>query len=65
MLKIKELREKTGMTQQQLSEKLNVSRTTITNWELGTCSPNPTYLVKLARVFGCTTDELLAPIKVD
>lgn len=65
MEKIKELRKKNGMTQQQLSEILGVTRTTIANWELGICSPNLTYVVRMAHIFDVTTDELLEPIKIE
>ena len=37
--KINQLRKLSGMTQEQLAEKLNVSRQTISKWESGSSSP--------------------------
>ena len=42
--KILELRKKNGFSQEQLGEKINVTRQTISNWELGETSPNPEQL---------------------
>ena len=39
--KILELRKKKGLSQEELGEKINVTRQTISNWELGETSPNP------------------------
>lgn len=38
--KILELRKQTNMTQEQLSEKMQVARQTISKWELGETSPD-------------------------
>ena len=43
--KILELRKKNALSQEQLGEKLEVTRQTISNWELGETSPNPEQLV--------------------
>ena len=34
-------RKKNNLSQEQLAEKINVTRQTISNWELGETSPNP------------------------
>ena len=39
--KILELRKKQGLSQEELGEKIDVTRQTISNWELGETSPNP------------------------
>lgn len=57
--KILELRKKNGLSQEQLGEKINVTRQTISNWELGETNPNPEQLILLASFFNITTDELL------
>ena len=57
--RIKELREKRGYTQQQLAEKVDVTRQTISNWELGETSPNPDQLKLLSKALNISIDELL------
>ncbi len=57
--KILELRKKKGLSQEQLGEKLNVTRQTISNWELGETSPNPEQLKLLSKELGISIDELL------
>lgn len=59
MEKLKMLRKSVGLTQEQLAERLNVKRTTVTMWETGQNTPPTKYLVELADVFGCSVDELL------
>ena len=55
---IKKKRIEIGMTQKELAEKLNLSRATVAMWENGTSLPTADKLPKLARVLGCTIDEL-------
>ena len=57
--KILELRKKNGFSQEQLGEKINVTRQTISNWELGETSPNPEQLKLLSKVLNVSIDELL------
>lgn len=38
--KISKIRKMSGMTQEELAEKMNVSRQTISKWEKGTSSPD-------------------------
>ncbi len=57
--KILELRKKNALSQEQLGEKLEVTRQTISNWELGETSPNPEQLVLLSKTFNISIDELL------
>jgi len=57
--KILELRKKSGLSQEQLGEKINVTRQTISNWELGETSPNPEQLKLLSKAFNVSLDELL------
>lgn len=46
MATIKELREKTGLTQKAFSERLNIPKRTIEDWETGKRVPPP-YVVEL------------------
>ncbi|MDO4369291.1 MAG: helix-turn-helix transcriptional regulator [bacterium] len=47
--KILYLRKQNGLSQEQLGDKLNVTRQTISNWELGETSPNLEQLKKLSN----------------
>ena len=57
--KIYELRKKRGLSQEQLGEKINVTRQTISNWELGETSPNPEQLKLISQELNISIDELL------
>lgn len=57
---IKRLRKQAGMTQVELAEKLDVARSTITQWETGWSSPRMGMVQKLAGVFGVTSADMLA-----
>lgn len=59
-----EYRKKQGLTQKQLAEKLGVTQACIGMWESGNRKPDIITLKKLARILGCTADELLEPIKI-
>lgn len=53
------LRKLTNMTQEELAERMNVSRQTISKWELGAILPEVEKLVELCDKFNCSVDELL------
>lgn len=57
--KILELRKSKGLSQEQLGEKIDVTRQTISNWELAVTSPNPEQLKLLSKVLNISIDELL------
>lgn len=57
--KLLELRKKNGYSQEELGYKINVTRQTISNWELGITTPELNKIIELAEVFNITTDELL------
>ena len=56
---IKETRESMNMLQQELADKLNITRPVISNWENAKSEPSSTQLLKLADIFGVSTDRLL------
>lgn len=56
---VSKLRKKNGLSQEQLGDKLNVSRQTISNWEIGETSPNLKQLKALSEELGASIDELL------
>lgn len=47
------------LTQQQVAEKLNVTRSTISNWETGRTYPDLTSLLRISELFEVTVDQLL------
>ena len=59
-MQFKILREKAGLTQMQVSKTLGVPQPTIACWETGRAKPRADKLPQLAKVLGCTVDELLA-----
>ena len=58
--KIQKLRNENKWTQEQLAEKLYVSRTAISKWESGKGYPNIDSLKDIAKLFNKTIDELLS-----
>ena len=59
--KLNQLRKLSGMTQEQLAEKIDVSRQTISKWESDSTSPDLESIVKLSRIFHVSLD-VLSPI---
>ncbi len=57
--KIKNLRVNSGMSQPQLAERLGVTKSAVNAWEMGTNSPSLSYIIRLAQIFGVSTDYLL------
>ena len=57
--KILEYRKRNGLSQEQLADKINVTRQTISNWELGETQPNSKQLKMLSKEFSISIDELL------
>jgi len=54
-----ELRKERGWSQEQLAEKLSVSRQAISKWESGVARPDTDKLILLSRVFGVTLDSIV------
>jgi transcriptional regulator with XRE-family HTH domain len=57
--KIFALRKQKGLSQEQLAEHIDVSRQSISKWELGESVPELASIVRLSEVFGVSTDYLL------
>ena len=53
------LREKKGITQEKLSEILNVSRQSVSRWETDISFPETDKLIKLSKLYECSIDFLL------
>lgn len=57
--KIREQRKQAGLSQEQLAEKLNVSRQAITKWETDKGIPDVANLIAISDEFGLSLDELI------
>ena len=57
--RLKELRKQHGMTQQQLADRIGVTKSVISFYELKERAPSPEILIKLAYIFHVSTDYLL------
>ena len=57
--KIIGLRKSNGMSQENLAEKLNVSRQAVSRWESGAAMPDANNILQLSKLFSVTTDYLL------
>ena len=54
-----ELRKKNGLSQEQLAEKLGLSRQAVSKWERAEASPDTDNLICLAKLYGVSLDDLL------
>lgn len=57
--KIVELRKANGLSQEDLAERLDVSRQAISRWEQNAATPDAGNVLRLSKLFGVTTDYLL------
>jgi transcriptional regulator with XRE-family HTH domain len=54
-----EVRKRSGMTQNDLADRLNVSRQAVSRWEMGTAKPDFENLIAISDLFGISIDYLL------
>ncbi len=59
-LRLRELRERRGLSQRQVAERLSVSPGAVARWELGDNKPTMDNLLALAALLECSTDTLLS-----
>lgn len=57
--KLIELRKKAGLSQEELGFKLNVTRQTVSKWELGLTTPEMDKLSEMGKIFNVSVDELI------
>ena len=57
--KLYELRKEKGFSQEELADKLNVARQTISKWENGTTTPDSNNLIELSNIFEISIDEFV------
>ena len=63
--RIKEFRAREGLTQEQLAEKIGVSRQTILYIERGQYNPSLNLVFKICKVLRCKVEELFHPSEED
>ena len=57
--KLIELRRKQGLSQEELGYRLNVTRQTVSKWELGQTTPEMEKLIEMGKLFNISVDELV------
>lgn len=57
--RLKELRIENNLSQMKLAEQIGVTQKAIDFWEKGINEPKASYIIKLAKFFGVTSDYLL------
>ena len=57
--KITKLRKKSGWSQEELAEKMNVSRQSVSKWESASSIPDLNKILMLSKIFGVSTDYLV------
>ena len=57
--KLKALRKASGLTQRQLAERLGITTSVVSYYELSERSPSPDVLVRISQVFHVSVDSLL------
>lgn len=54
-----QLRKAALLSQEEMAGKLGVNRSTVAKWETGKSMPRAELLPKIAKILGCTVDDLL------
>ena len=54
-----QLRKKSGLSQEELAEKLGISRQAVSKWERAESSPDTDNLISIAKLYNVSLDELL------
>ena len=57
--KLFELRKQAGLSQEDLADKLNVSRQAVSKWECGESLPDTDNLISISKLYGVSLDELI------
>ena len=60
---LKEHRTRCSMTQEFVAEAMGVSRQAVSKWETGTADPSTSNLLKLAKLYGVTPEELIRAVQ--
>lgn len=60
---LKEHRTRCSMTQEFVAEAMGVTRQAVSKWENGTADPSTSNLLKLAKLYGITPEELIRAVQ--
>lgn len=63
--KLYELRKSKNLSQEELADKLNVTRQTISKWETNQSTPDFDKIIPLCEIYGISADELLNGVKIE
>lgn len=64
-VKIRQLRKMTGLTQEQMANKINVSRQSISKWESGSSIPDWESMVKISKLFDIPLNDFVSTDNVE
>ena len=56
---LKNIRKEKNMSQEQLAEKVNVSRQSVSKWETGESYPEMNNILELCKIFNCNINDLI------
>ena len=62
---LKEHRTRCSLTQEFVAEAMGVSRQAVSKWENGTADPSTSNLLKLAKLYGVTPEELIRAVQAE
>ena len=62
---IRELRERTGLSQSALAKRVGVTRSAVNAWEMGLSIPTTQYVAELAQLFHVSADYMLGLDRVE
>lgn len=60
-MRIREIRELSGMTQKELADRIHVSRSSVESWECGQTYPSIDNCAALSKIFHVSTDYFFSP----
>ena len=63
VMRIRELREAANLRQKQVAAHMGVLQAVVSNWETEVALPKARELPRLARVLGCSIDDLFVPLE--
>jgi len=58
--KLNELRKQANLSQEELAEKLNISRQAVSKWERAESAPDKENIIKLSEIYNISIDEMLS-----
>ena len=58
-MSFKKMRKASGLSQYEVADALGIKQASVCQWETGKTAPTARLLPKVAKLYGCTIDELL------